>query len=205
MRSINLKDMWKTTPFSFIILTTTIVVYLFQMVFQFTEGYLYLETMGAINRFWVLDQGEYYRIISAGFLHGNLIHLFFNVIFGIGVLTTFLERILGSRKTAVIYFFSMILSGFLVVAVSDIDTWTLGASGAIYGVLGSLLYMILFRKDLVDARTRQTVKSLLIMNIIFTFIYPNISIMGHFGGLIGGFLISFLLIPRDKSEYEIYS
>jgi len=204
MQGISIKQLWKETPFTFIMMALNIFVFILQLVLSVGISDNYLEVRGAINKIFVLEFNEWYRIITAGFLHGSIMHIFFNVIFGLGVLTGYLERIIGSSKTAIIYFVSMILSGLLVVFLSDAGTWTLGASGAIFGALGSLVYIMLFRADLMDPRSAASIRSILIINIVFTFIAPNISIYGHIGGVVAGFMISFLFIDRDKSEYEIY-
>jgi len=120
------------------------------------------------------------------------------------LLTSGLEKIIGGFKTGFIYFATMILSGIAVAFLSSPGVGTVGASGAIFGVLGAFLYLTFFRKDLIDPRDAQTIKTLIILNAVTTLLFPNISIIGHLSGLVFGFLVAFLTIPRDKSEYEIF-
>jgi len=158
---------------------------------------------GGITKDLFLD-GQYYRIITAAFLHGSLMHYFSNMIIGLNFLGSGLERMLGKAKYLIIYFVAIVGSGLLVVysevlfpASAGVTIVSVGASGGIFGLLGALFYITIFRKDMLSIQDIQTVRILIVLNIIFTFLNPGISISGHVGGFISGFVISFLLIRRD--------
>ena len=87
--------------------------------------------------------GDYWRILTAAFLHGSVIHFASNIIIGLLTLSSALERMIGSKKFSFIYFGSMLISGIAVVLLSETNVVTIGASGAIFGALGSLLYITL--------------------------------------------------------------
>lgn len=203
-RGISIKKVWGDAPFAVIMAAINILVFFAQLVFRSLEGYQYLETLGANHNVLVFEFGEYYRIFTSAFLHADIWHIFFNVGFGLIVITSFLERKIGTSRTALVYFSSLLLSGLATAALSSATVWTLGASGAIFGAVGTLFYITVFRKDLVTAQDVQSIRSLIIINVIFTLVIGNISNVGHFSGLIAGFLVAFLFVPRDKSEYEIY-
>lgn len=150
-----------------------------------------------------IGNGEYYRVVTAMFLHASLLHYLGNMIIGVYVLGSAVERLLGSRKFVIIYFLSGLIASLTVVLYNILfpplfESVTVGASGAIFGVLGALLYITIYRKDYLSTQDIQSIRALVVINIIFTFIsFSNVSIPGHVGGMVGGFLLSYLLIPRD--------
>ena len=76
----------------------------------------------------------------------------------------------------------------------------MGASGAIFGVLGVFLYIIIFRRDVIFESDRKYLSGLILMNVIFTFAVPRISILGHLGGLITGFILGFFIFLPGISD-----
>lgn len=201
-RSFDLRRMWQETPVTTVLIFLNLFVFILQYLMPVFGVNLY--GYGVIEHIMVTELNQWYRIITAGFMHGDLIHFLSNVFFGLYILTTIFERLMGSKKTLFIYFTSMILSGILVVYTSEPWVPTLGASGAIFGILGSLLWITIYRKDLVHPQFARQIQSLIMMNVIITLLVAWISTAGHIGGLASGFLLSYLIIPRDKAEYDIY-
>jgi rhomboid protease GluP len=156
-----------------------------------------LTSHGALLGTRVLENGEWWRIFSAGFLHGGAMHILFNMfaLWQVGHLT---ELIFGAPRMAFIYFFSMLTSGLLVTAIDPSDP-TIGASGAIFGLFGALaaagLRLGKPGRDLV----RQCV-GIIVLNLIISYTLPNISKSGHIGGLIGGFVTGIALFRRRPSQ-----
>ncbi len=145
-----------------------------------------------------VENGEWWRIFSAGFLHGGPMHILFNM-FALWQVGHLSELIFGAPRMAAIYFFSMLTSGLLVTVIDPGDA-TVGASGAIFGLFGALaaagLRLGQPGRDLV----RQCV-GIIVLNLIIGFTLPHISNSGHIGGLVGGFLGGIALFrPRPKPE-----
>jgi len=140
-----------------------------------------------------VDQGEWWRLISSGFLHADLMHIAFNMVL-LWRIGGSLEQALGRARYLALYFGSM-LAGSLGVMVLSPDQRTLGASGAVFGLMGA--YAMASR-----AANRSVfeggVGALIVMNVVFTFAVPNISIGGHLGGLIGGGLIGYVYFELRK-------
>ena len=140
--------------------------------------------------------GEFWRIITAGFLHAGLIHLGLNMLV-LYVLGTMLEPAVGSARTVAIYLVSLIAGSLGALLLADPQQFTVGASGAIYG---------LFAAALLIARDRgmdQVVSQLgfwLVLNLVFTFSVSGISIGGHLGGLVGGVLAGLVVIQGERSS-----
>jgi membrane associated rhomboid family serine protease len=143
---------------------------------------------GALVGNAIADNGEWYRLVTAMFLHASLLHLAFNML-ALYWLGTVVEQALGSSRFLLVYFVSGIAGSAGALALSDPAAFTVGASGAIYGILGALLVL--------EYRATGTFAGpalgLIVINLALSFAIPNISIGGHLGGLAGGILATFAL------------
>ncbi|HAS75029.1 MAG TPA: hypothetical protein DCS67_12865, partial [Clostridiales bacterium UBA8960] len=135
----------------------------------------------------LIGLGEFWRLFTAMFLHADLMHLIFNMM-ALFILGRDIERFFGKKKFLVIYFISgLIGSG---ASYLFIDSVSVGASGAIFGLMGANLFLYKLN-PLVYKRIYGTDLLILIgVNIVIGFIRPNIDMAGHIGGLIGGFVIA---------------
>jgi rhomboid protease GluP len=147
----------------------------------------------------LVQQGEWWRIFTAGFLHGGPMHILFNM-FALWQVGHFAELVFGGPRTAFIYFFSMLTSGLLVTVIDPNDA-TVGASGAIFGLFGALAAAGLR----LGAPGRELLKQsagIIVVNLIIGFVLPHISNSGHIGGLAGGFLSGVVLFRRRPPAAE---
>jgi membrane associated rhomboid family serine protease len=128
-------------------------------------------------------EGEWYRILTSGFLHAGLFHLAVNM-YSLWILGSLLEPRLGSVRFGLLYVASL-LAGSLGALALEPDALHVGASGAIFGLFGAVVAFQLSR-GLNPFSTG--VGTLLVVNLVITFALPGISIGGHLGGLAGGVL-----------------
>jgi len=153
--------------------------------------------LGAIYQVEGFEAPEWWRYFSAIFLHIGFEHLLFNA-FAIYVFASPLERIMGKLSYAVFF----LLSGFAGCAFSlwltEPPFFSAGASGSIYGVYAAYLFMGLFRRNWLDSQTRQTVVTILIIGFLYSIVVPYVSLYGHLGGFIGGFLLFGLMTQRVR-------
>jgi membrane associated rhomboid family serine protease len=132
--------------------------------------------------------GQWWRIVTGGFLHENLLHIAFNM-YVLYVLGSMLEPALGRLRFGLIYAVSL-LSGSLGALLVSPHVPTVGASGAVFGIMGAAA---------VEVRARQIplmqsgVGGLILINLVISFTLPGISWGGHVGGLIGGALAALAL------------
>ncbi|MCJ7843412.1 rhomboid family intramembrane serine protease [Lederbergia sp. NSJ-179] len=141
-------------------------------------------------------EGEWWRLITPVFLHIGFIHLFMNTL-ALYYLGTAVERIFGRIRFVWIYLFS----GFMGTLFSFVFTPTLaaGASGAIFGCFGALLYVGFASPQLFFRTIGKNVLILIGINLVFGLIVPGIDYSGHIGGLVGGFLATGLVhFPKKK-------
>ncbi len=147
---------------------------------------------GSVSRFAIAD-GDYWRLITAGFLHAGMFHLFFNM-FSLWVLGSLLEPAIGRLRFGIIYFVSLLAGSFGALLLEPTRP-TVGASGAIFGLMGAAV--IVMRRRGMSAM--ESGLGLWIgLNLLITFTVPSISIGGHVGGLIGGALTAFVLFELPE-------
>jgi membrane associated rhomboid family serine protease len=132
-------------------------------------------------------EGEWYRLVTGGFLHGSLLHLGFNM-FVLWVLGKQLEPALGRLGFTAVYFSSM-LAGSLGVMLLEPEALTVGASGAVFGLFG---YAVVAQYARGINPLQTGLGAIIALNLVFTFVVPGISIGGHVGGLLGGFVAGLL-------------
>ena len=148
---------------------------------------------GAVSRPAVAD-GDVWRLLTAGFLHAGLLHLMFNA-FALFILGTMLEPAIGRLRFAIVYFVSLLAGSFGALLVEP-DALTVGASGAIFGLMGAVI--VVMRSRGINPM-ESGIGLWLGINLVFTFAIPGISIGGHLGGLIGGALAAALMFElRDR-------
>lgn len=143
--------------------------------------------------------GQYWRLLTSGFLHGSLIHIAANML-SLYFLGGPLERILGRGRFLVLYLVSMLGSAVSVMLFSLPVSLTIGASGAIYGLLGALV--VAFKRMRADLRSLIVVVAI---NFWITFQFPGISWQGHLGGLVAGAIIGAAMVyppPRTRAAWQ---
>ncbi|AEI43930.1 rhomboid family intramembrane serine protease [Paenibacillus mucilaginosus] len=137
-------------------------------------------------------QPEPWRYVTAIFIHIGFQHLLFNS-FALYVFAAPLERLLGKWKYLLFYLLCGI-AGNLASAWLHGDYYIgAGASGAIYGVYAAFLYLSVFRRDLIDYATKQTVRTIVIVGFIYSIVVPRVDMYAHGGGFVGGLLICALM------------
>ncbi|MUT68137.1 rhomboid family intramembrane serine protease [Paenibacillus sp. NEAU-GSW1] len=133
-----------------------------------------------------------WRYITSIFMHSDIMHLLYNM-FALLVFAPPLERLLRHVKYLAFYLLCGVLSNvvgaLMALLLNEPGIHTVGASGAIYGVYGAFLYIALFRKRWLDEGSRKTVYLILGVGLIYSIITPAISLWGHVGGLLAGFLL----------------
>ena len=132
--------------------------------------------------------GEWYRMITAGFLHASFIHLGFNM-WLLWMLGGALERYAGFERLLLVYF-AAVLWGSAGALVATPDSLTVGASGGVFGLMAALF---LLERQRGIALLGSSVGGLLLLNLVITFVLPGISVGGHIGGILGGAAAGFIL------------
>ena len=179
---------------TYIILAINIIVFLASYMFPNPNTLIYL---GANNRQLVLEYNEYYRLITSCFLHAGFLHLFVNC-YSLYIIGTQVESFYGKFKFLIIYLSSGIIGNLLSICFSN--SLSVGASGAIFGVIGALLYFgYHYRLYLGNAIKNQIIPTI-ILNLLIGFMVSGVDNAAHIGGLIGGIFVSMACGVKYKSR-----
>lgn len=141
--------------------------------------------------------GEWWRLITPILLHAGFTHLLFNSM-SIFLFAPALERMLGKARFLLVYAGSGIIGNIGTYVTEPLDYVHVGASGAIFGLFGVYLFMVLFRNELIGQEHSKMIITLLAFAILMSFINSNINMMAHLFGLCGGFLLSFLCVQKKS-------
>ena len=145
-----------------------------------------------------VKMGDYYRLISAAFMHANIAHLIFNM-YALWIIGMQLESFIGKWRYLVVYLFSAISGSLLSVIVTP-DAVSVGASGAIFGLLGALLYFGYHYRVYLGTVIKSQIIPLIVINLLLGFMVPGIDNAAHIGGLIGGTLMMIGVGVKYKSS-----
>lgn len=152
---------------------------------------------GVLYRQGIAVEHQYWRLLTNGFIHWDLLHIAFNM-YLLYLLGMMLEPAIGSLRFGVIYFTSLLASSFGVLLFSN--GISAGASGAIFGVLGAAAVEVRSR----GMSLQETgIGGLIVLNLIFTFLVPGISIGAHVGGLVAGVLAGFAIKRADDRRMPV--
>lgn len=151
------------------------------------------------NNILLVKNGEIWRLLTCSFLHVGLIHLVVNM-YSLRVIGPSVEGLIGKGKFVFIYLISAISASLMSLVFVDSNIVSVGASGAIFGLMGALLYFgYHYRLYLNDAIKTQIIPVIL-FNLIIGFMMPGIDNGAHIGGLIGGYLATMAIGIKNKSE-----
>ncbi len=155
-----------------------------------------------LNRFClygpnIREYGEYYRLITSGFLHGNILHLTLNC-YALYIIGSQVESYMGKTKFIIIYLFSLLMGSLMSITLSSYPS--IGASGAIFGLMGSLLCFGYYYRIYLGNVLKSQIIPLILANLLFGLLASNIDNFAHIGGLIGGCLITMALGVKYKSN-----
>ncbi len=192
------EDIFSPKP---IVVTKALIIFnilLYIVTLLYTDNFTKsLILLGANNRGLVLG-GEYYRLITNAFLHGSVIHLLVNM-YSLWVVGSQVETFIGRWKFLIIYLLSAFM-GSLFSIVFFSDSISIGASGAIFGLMGSLLYFgYHYRLYLSNTLTRELIP-IIVLNLILGFTLKGIDNAAHIGGLLGGYLSTMMVGLKYKSS-----
>jgi membrane associated rhomboid family serine protease len=137
--------------------------------------------------------GEWYRLLTYGFLHASIIHIGFNM-FALYFLGRILEPGIGTPRFVALYFASLFAGAFGALLL-DPNALTVGASGAVFGIFGASF--VIARSRGVNALA-SSIGIILVLNLAITFGSERISVGGHLGGLAAGLLCAFVIVAGDR-------
>lgn len=180
----------KMYPIISIIIFIHLCLFLVTIVPFFPQNWVYQHLSG-INLF--IAGGEYWRLFTPIFVHTGFAHVLFNS-FSLVLFGPYLERLLGKFIFLIVYIGSGVFANLVTFIIMPLTYMHVGASGAIFGLFGVYLALIVHFKRLFPAQGKQVVMPIIAIGVIMTFLQPGVNITAHLAGLLGGFIICTILI-----------
>jgi membrane associated rhomboid family serine protease len=197
-RTESFREFIRFYPVVSIIIAIHLVLYLLT-VLPFFPNYWFFETLSGVNLY--IMEGEYWRLITPTFMHSGFSHVLFNS-FSLVLFGPALERILGRGRFIIVYLLSGLIANVATLLLEPLSFIHVGSSGAIFGLFGYYIAIIMFRKHWLSKQNSQIILTLCVISLIMTFLQPNINIIAHLFGLLGGFLLGAIPYFNKKDFSE---
>lgn len=200
----------KKTPYiTYIIMGISVLLYLMTSIFGanfIDQNPNVLYKFGALVNINSIDNyTQLYRLITSVFLHGSIMHLICNM-YSLYIIGPQLESFFGRIKFIIIYILSGVIGNLLTLAFLQNNVVSVGASGALFGLLGALIYFGYHYRVYLGSVIKSQIIPLIILNLIIGFIAPGINNFAHIGGLIGGVLIAKSVgVKYKSSKFDIFN
>lgn len=182
------KHMQRFTHITYTLILINIVIWLCMILYLNRFSDVKLLEVGGLVHFNVVH-GEWYRLISSMFLHFNFEHILMNML-SLFIFGKIVESIIGSWRMLIIYIISGLYGNFVSLSFNT-TTISVGASGAIFGLIGSIFVIMYLSKNFNKKMIGQLLIALVVL-IVFSLFMSNINIMAHLGGFISGVLITLI-------------
>jgi len=145
---------------------------------------------------FLIQNGEWWRIFSAMFLHAGFLHVLFNM-FSLYIFGPELEKIAGKARFITIYLLSGIVGNVATYLLNDSSYGSLGASGAIFGIFGAFGALVYYTRRTMPM-LRKLILPIIVISVIMTFIQPNVNVYAHIGGLVTGFILGLIYLHPKR-------
>jgi membrane associated rhomboid family serine protease len=183
-------------PATAVLIAINVIVYLVEIAKSGGGTGIGIQTLYDMGALWgpaVGEGGQWWRMITAGFLHVSILHIAFNM-YLLFILGRLMEPSIGTARFVFLYFASL-LGGSFVALLIEPNTVGAGASGAVFGVIGATF--VIARGRRLDSIAGQ-IGILILINLVFTFADRAVSIGAHVGGLVCGVLCGLLIIAGER-------
>ncbi|WP_066321440.1 rhomboid family intramembrane serine protease [Bacillus sp. FJAT-29814] len=184
-RTESFSEFLRFYPIVSFIVAIHIVLYLLTILPVF-PNFWFIENLSGVNLY--IMEGEFWRLITPTFMHSGFSHMLFNS-FSLVLFGPALERMLGGVRFLLVYLVSGFIANVATLLLEPLTYTHVGSSGAIFGLFGYYIAMIVFHKDRLSKQNSQIIITLCVISLIMTFIEPNINITAHLFGLLGGFIL----------------
>ena len=193
----------RKAPCTAALIVVNVAVFIFLSFGGMTEDAYYMLRNGAMY-LPLLQQGEYYRMFTSIFLHFGFSHLVNNMLM-LGVMGWQLELVVGRIKFLIIYFAAG-LGGNVLSALAELRTGdyavSAGASGAIFGIIGALLYIAVRNHGQIGNVSGQGILIMVALTLYYGFTSSGVDNFAHIGGLAAGFVLAVLLYRERDEEFR---
>lgn len=187
---------------TYALIAANVIMFIFELITGATGNLYKLVEIGGSNPNIIVQLGQWWRLLSAAFLHASLTHIAFNM-YALFIWGRYAESLFGSVKFFIIYMLSAFAGSALSFALISVNTVSVGASGAIFGLFGMLLYFRGKHREAFKRTFGIQIAIIITLNIVIGFITPGIDNYGHIGGLLGGYCAAMLFGMYKDNRFDI--
>jgi len=190
-------EKFKELPLTYSLMAVSILLFLISTISNDLAEKFFV--VGALDSYSVVVKGELYRLVTSTFLHSGGTHIVMNML-SLYIVGKMVEKLFSKTAYLSIYFISAFFGAFLSMYI-HIGGFAVGASGAIFGLFGALAGFVLVHKDKLGGQFKAFMKDfgiLLLINLGIGFVFPNIDVSAHAGGLIFGMIGGFIIAKNPK-------
>ena len=191
-------------PVNGALILSCILVFIVTELYYFQTGSDFLIEAGALHALDVWQNKQYYRLISHMFLHGGIEHIINNMLI-LYFLGNKLEEIISGKKYLLLYFASGILAGIVSMSyniLTDRNVYSVGASGAVFGVIGAMLAVVLLSRGRKAELTGRQMLLFALLSLYGGFAGTGVDNAAHIGGFVFGFLIMLFMYGKTCKKVE---
>jgi membrane associated rhomboid family serine protease len=196
-RGVGEASLLQSAPATFVLIALNVALFLAEVATASggfgVEGSSLVRDLGLFGPF--VSEGEWYRLLTGGFLHASLLHIGFNMV-ALFFLGRLLEPSIGTPRFLGVYAAALFGGAFGALLLSP-NALTIGASGAIFGIFGAAF--VIARGRGFDA-VASSIGVILLLNLAFSFGSARISLGGHLGGLVAGVLCAFVILAGERGR-----
>ena len=185
-----------------LLIALNVLFFLYLEITGSSENVYFMYTKGAMSAPAVLEDGEYYRLLTAMFMHFGIRHIMNNMLV-LFVLGDNLERALGHVKYLIFYLLCGIGSNWVSMMAHSTDTMTVsaGASGAIFGVVGGLLYVVTANKGRLEVLSTRQLVIMIFFSLYLGYTSTGVDNTAHLSGLVIGIVLAIILYHRPTGDW----
>lgn len=200
------KNYYDSKPYiTMAVIAVNIIVFAVMSIFGNTLDAQYMAEHGAMYPPYVVENGQYWRLFTSMFMHFGLMHILNNMVM-LGAVGRIVEIAMGHVRFLIAYIVAGICGGALsyVVMLHNNDyAVSAGASGAIFGMVGALVWIVIVNRGFYEGISRQQVIFMVILMIYYGVSTSGVDNWDHLGGLAGGFIISIVLYRKKRYNKNI--
>ncbi len=190
-------EKFKDIPLTYSLMAVSILLFLISTISDNLAETIFVT--GALHGYSVVVKGEIYRLVTSTFIHSGGTHIIMNML-SLYIVGKMVEKLFSKIAYLSIYFISAFFGAFTSIYM-HLDGVAVGASGAIFGLFGALAGFVFVHKDRLGGQFKAFMKDfgiLLLINLVIGFVFPNIDISAHVGGLIAGMIGGFVIAKNPK-------
>lgn len=200
------KNYYDSKPYiTMAVIAVNIIVFAVMSIFGNTLDTQYMAEHGAMYPPYVAENGQYWRLFTSMFMHFGLMHILNNMVM-LGAVGRIVEIAMGHVRFLIAYIVAGICGGALSYAVmlhNNDYAVSAGASGAIFGMVGALVWIVIVNRGFYEGISRQQVIFMVILMIYYGVSTSGVDNWDHLGGLAGGFIISIVLYRKKRYNKNI--